>query len=157
MKIEATLFEYIFNEDIYVVPQAATKIAEQTLETNKPNWLKNGTSKEVIVIVKKSEPLNTELSSFLEKIITAVKFPYEELTICTEFPLNDLITDYKPKKIILFNLNPFELGLKDKIIQLYEPTIHQNVQFLRADSLSVLQQNVDKKKSLWLCLQRVFF
>lgn len=157
MKIEATLFEYIFNDDIFVIPQTENKISEKTLDIVKPNWLKNGSSKEVIVMVKKNEPLTQDLLSFLEKIIIAVKFPFEELTICSEHSLTDLMKDYNPKKVILFNVNPFELGLKDKTFQLYEPTLYQNTQFLRADSLTVIQENVDKKKSLWLCLQRVFF
>lgn len=138
------------NEDIYFIPSA---------QDYKP--LGKNIKKCVILVNDSSNTFIDQTSlTFLENILKAIQYCLDDITLINfhhhKTSFQKIIEQYAPKQIVLFDVNSFQIGIENEHILHYESIEINNTQLLSAESLSIIQKNVDKKKALWMALQRIF-
>lgn len=98
--------------------------------------------------------------TFLENILKAIDYSLDDISLINfhhyKISFQKIKEQYNPKHIILFDVNAFQLGIEDEHILQYESTQIENIQLISAESLTIIQNNIDKKKALWMALQRIF-
>lgn len=104
----------------------------------------------VVVLSKDWASYPEEEQMLLRKILGSVKVDINTVQMVAR-PLVDLnaLQIYRPAKILLFGANS-----SDGNLPLYESTTAQGFTVIRADDLSVLDEQ--RKKNLWLALQQMF-
>lgn len=117
--------------------------------------------KTIVVVNDKSQGLIKETNkAFLEKILSAAKLSLNDIAICNN-SINGITVEAVSKqtpveKVILFGPGAFEVGIKDAQIPKYELKTNKGISFLCCDNLEIIQADQNKKKALWLGLQRMF-
>lgn len=114
-------------------------------------------SKNILIICK-----NLELQKeFLSKIMKAVNIELSDDTALWDCKKSgiphwaELSKMVNPKKIILFGLQPSELGLH-LLIPVYQKMMWNNYEFLLADNLQAISEDKNKKQLLWNALKEIF-
>jgi hypothetical protein len=101
------------------------------------------------------------LEIFLSNILTAAKLDLSKdvcllkITAETGFSYIKFKTKVPIEKVILFGISPIKLGI-NLDLKLYTPMVFQNCIFLLADHLAIIQADVNKKRELWACLQKIY-
>jgi DNA polymerase III psi subunit len=154
----------IFSDTIYVKGEthnAQPKKEAEVIQTDEAvNFnFKGGNKKEILILIESSgEGVNQADLNFLLKILGAVKLQESDVAIINPKDQNFEISKaaFPIKTILIFGVNPFEVGIKDQNFTSYD--IHQwnGKNVLKGDTLSTISQNQDKKKALWVNLQRLF-
>ncbi len=149
------LLHEIFGQEELVLLSKDKKI-------QKPDHLGNN-QKQVLILVeeKKHEFLSSQDLSFLQNILKAIQYEVNDVAIINlenkQYNIEELIEYFEPKQIISFKVPPFNLGIQNKNIPKYTfAEIRDNIPFLHADALAIIQNDTDKKKALWLGIQRMF-
>lgn len=146
------------------VTETITKEVE--IETKEPTpaqiTLEGANKQKTIVIVNdKSQGVIKESNkAFLEKILSAAKLNLDDIAICNNsvqpITIGDVSKQSPTERVILFGPGAFEVGVKDAQIPKYELKINNGVSILCCDNLELIQTDQNKKKALWLGLQRMF-
>lgn len=102
--------------------------------------------------------LGEEDEAFLEKVLTAVDLKLTEVKMINTFKKNYLFENWDEipsEKIIFFGAEPedFFPGLQ---LENYQLKSSGGVRLLKAEALSTIQADKDKKTSLWNALKRLF-
>lgn len=124
---ESILFETTFDEELYNIPPPTT----------------------IVIDVKWSELPENEIL-LLSKILGSVKLSLASVRIVESRELDLSSWIEKPAKLIGFGTRITGVGYYDVI---ETPNTH----LLLADRLSILNEDDDLKKSLWICLKQLFF
>ncbi len=110
-----------------------------------------------ITIVSKKHFQKEDFDLFV-KILAALKLSLDDVALVCKKPevgFHELIRSLDPKKVILFGINPFEIGFKDAVANTYEIIEVGTIQLLQAEDFSVYHLDASKKKALWLNLQKL--
>jgi hypothetical protein len=121
--------------------------------------------KEVIIFFSGDEIEEGALISFLAKVFQAIKIDLQQdtcfinMVLIQSLNLAAMLQKYKAKSIILFGLEPPQLGIQFQLPP-YALIEHQGVQYLRVDDLKAIydeRQNGGKKMSgqLWKAIQKL--
>jgi hypothetical protein len=107
-----------------------------------------GTEKKIVreVVIVMSDA-DTAKKPFLEKILLAVNINLAEVAVFTS--VASIPADIHYNKAICF-------GEKISGVSYYVPSPIQNRTILLADTLAEIESDVNKKKLLWGCLQKMF-
>lgn len=103
---------------------------------------------------------------YLQKILGAVKINMAEAAYTLpvmprqQLQLNLSVLPQKLQYLFLFGIKPRQLGLHF-VLPLYQPIKYNDVTYLIADSLSIIQEerqagNNQKAAALWQALQQIF-
>ena len=141
---------YFYDFEIYNSPN-----------TDFPASASIGKNEKKLLIVLQNEDISEENKSFLEKILSAVKYNLDNdaqrLTIQKNeaIGINEILKKNEANDIVIFGINPKKLGLSFETI-LYKPSIISKKTFLVCHSLEQIKKSQDLKKALWIALQGVF-
>lgn len=150
--ISSSFHSLYANEDIYFIPSHS----EKTYIPLGKNF------KHCVIIVNDSYNTFIEETNltFLENILKAIQYSLDDITLINfhhhKTSFQEIKKQYSPKHIVLFDVNAFHLGIENEHILQYESTEIDNIQLISAESLTIIQKNIDKKKALWMALQRIF-
>jgi len=154
MKINQHALKYIFNETLFRQENTTIQKIETDLE-----YL-GGNNKEILIITPAhKEILIEEEKKFLIKILNSIGLQLEDVVIVNqkkEAPYSFYSNPFNPKKLILFGVKPFEIGIKEVDIPTYEIKDFQNTPILYVDKLTTIQSDLAKKKALWTNLKQLF-
>ena len=148
-KLNPIALKFLFEEDLYF------------FQTNSDGPKKNerklflGKNNKNISILSPIELTDDQLN-LLGKILSALSLSFDDVAIITNQNSLEFLEITKPNKILLFGVSPFEIGFKDITLNAYESTEIDNIKILQAEKFDFYQTNIDKKKALWLSLQRFF-
>ena len=104
----------------------------------------------VVLVSKDWSSYSEEQQMLLKKILGSVKVDIQTVQMLVR-PSVDLkaLQIYRPTKVLMFGVNS-----SDGDLPLYQATTAQGFMVIRADDLSVLDDQ--KKKNLWLALRQMF-
>ena len=137
-----------FNAPIYSCKDISSQI--QTTGNN---------SKGILVICQNFN--NSEISDFLKKILAAVNTDIDvdcallDIKYDTEITWSELMRSKKQEKVLLFGIEPAQLGLNLKLVK-YQLLNWNGMKILYSDSLEHVLADKNKKGFLWRELQLMF-
>ncbi len=144
------LNHYLYDFDVYKSPS-----------TEIPSELLLGDNEKKLLVVIKKEDFSAENRNFLSKILAAVKYELEKDAVIFSLPdgvsfsIADLVKESKMNDVILFGVNPKEVGFSFETI-VYVPHCINKVNILIAHGLEQIKVKTDLKKALWAALQQMF-
>ena len=131
--------------------ETTSQISIKTMGANLKNCL-------IIVADPGNDTINPTEKGFLESILKSVKFQLEDtLTVNVEEVSNEsieaLLAEQNHRWLIDFGTNRIRsLSNNDP----YKPILVGNKKYLKANTLTIISQDVEKKKMLWAALQEMF-
>jgi len=111
----------------------------------------------VIILVNSLTPTDSEL---LGKILGAVKLDLQSVDILDlgknqEINLSQIFTQKFVNQVISFGVDLSKVSLDVELIP-YQIFENQGIKFTHSDSLSSIQNDIPKKKALWVSLKVMF-
>ncbi len=96
----------------------------------------------------------------IQKIFAALKFTLLELALVntaenSPFTIEQLVASLSPKKLIIFGLEPSQLGIHTRIA-IHTPTDWGGIQVLWAAPLASIQSDIPTKREFWEALKELF-
>ncbi len=120
-----------------------------------------GFARQVLVLSWVDAATSSVTRPFLTKVLAAAQLDLAQDALFVELPLDQpigLLADVrqkKPDQVLVFGLPAVQLGLNMDIVP-YQPFVFQQITFLFADALSVLEGSKEKKTALWTALKSIF-
>ena len=150
----------LFNDELYLIASSQIEI-EVKKEVEKEAEVKKIIEKEkypLLVFIHEENQISGEDTGFLGKILKAVQIELDTIKLVNLYYEDKKDLDFFLGKIAVPVIISFSSGgLFSKIkAQKYQPTIYSQCQYLWADQLAEIRQDVGKKKLLWESLQKVF-
>ena len=130
-------------------------------DTNIPPEYLRGDNEKKLLIVIKNEDDSEENISLLTKILYAVKLNLKQDVLLLSNPkekifgINKMMQNGVVNKILIFGINPKEMGLSIST-QMYQVFTISAQQVLIAHPIDQIRQKQDLKKALWSALQKFF-
>lgn len=152
-ELSPIILSSLYEDELYSLEKSSSLRKCASLGKNK---------KHCVILIKETQHiiLSKPDLTFLENILKAIQYTLEDVLIINvnneNLTIKEIQKEHIPEKIILFNILPFEIGIQDKNVHKYEVMELENFNILTADSLQVITQDIDKKKALWISLQRMF-
>ncbi|MFN8354722.1 MAG: hypothetical protein U0Y10_09760 [Spirosomataceae bacterium] len=122
-----------------------------------------GYSQKVLILI--SEPKHSVLSEsdadFLEKVLKAVNLTSAEVDFINidkvdkQADFKDMLSAKQVHHFLTFGVPLKRLKLEILLVP-YQIKQVEGINFLYADPLATIQQDVAKKKALWVCLKKLF-
>lgn len=163
----------ILDTEIYVLPEEKNQLLNfvnpSSLEQNPfsdgeefeeepvPLEYEGGFEKGILVIYE-GKSLDSNLSDYLFKILGAVACSLKDIALATsentELTTMASITTLNPNKIIVFGKVRHEIMMSVK--KTYEVHQEDEIEYLFADDLKQISENLELRKALWKELQVLF-
>lgn len=142
----------------YQTPKEELSIVEEDSESSTINLQYEGGFEKGVLVVYQGDSLNADLHQFLFKILNAVGCSLKDIALTSanafeSTSLSDIMT-MNPNKIIIFGNFRHDVMMQKK--SNYEIINHEGIEYLFADDLKILFENIILKKSLWNELQVLF-
>ena len=118
--------------------------------------------KKTLVIVRNANAvhISDKQLSFLTKLLAACNLNLADVAVLnfhdhnsTEF--NEILDYFKPKIVLLFDVEPGEFGLP-MIFPQFQVQGHKDTLFVSSPSLEVIEPDKSLKGRLWVCLKKIF-
>ncbi len=137
-----------------------SKISIEKKNETVPEPIKIEENKKEIPLLLLANDISVAEKVFLEKVLNAVNLSLDEIEIFTN---NDLQkSDFKTfatgktyQRIISFGLPYSKIGISKMFVP-YQITIIKNIQFLMAELLPVVENDLAHKRIFWACLKQMF-
>ena len=146
------------NAEQKVLPQ--TKIDPDRINTG---WKYLGENKKkTLVVVRNAGAVHIpdKQLSFLTKLLAACNLNLADVAIfnfqdhnSSEF--NEILSFFKPKVVLLFDVEPGEFGLP-MIFPQFQVQGYKDAVFVSSPSLDVIEPDKSLKGKLWVCLKKIF-
>jgi len=167
-------YQQFFTENLYLVPDqtpattpipvpisAAEEINGDTVAAKTYRILgENRKGLLIVVSLPESEFAQLPRHDFLTKVLTSIKHLPDDVGFVNLNPQEKLDIYQISKETTLNALLAFGPGLldmsSDSKIHLYKPASIGKIPLLIADVLTTIENDVNKKKSLWVGLQSIF-
>ncbi len=168
LKLSGSHLPHIYHETVYrlgdnkPLDEADMGTDEEGLDLQNATYGKNLKKIAILVSYPEKEVIDDSDLTFLEKILAAVKLTSEHVVIINLSKLPDnynydqIQHDWSPQCLIAFGVTFFDINIKEETFNLYELKEYNSCRFLNGDALKTIAQNQDKKKALWVNLQRMF-
>jgi hypothetical protein len=164
MSIDNIKFPAIILQALYTKPLYNMKTSESAgdlTKTNNISYLGNN-QKKVAILIKSAEVIylpDDELN-FLLGILTACKLSMADIALInisknTSLTYKEITEQLKAEKILLFGINPTELGLPMQFPN-YQIQNYNSQVYLSSVSLDNQQTDKKEKMKLWNCLKKIF-
>ena len=118
--------------------------------------------KKTLVIVRNANAvhISDKQLSFLTKLLAACNLNLADVAVLnfhdhnsTEF--NEILNYFKPKIVLLFDVDPGEFGLP-MIFPQFQVQGYKDTLFVSSPSLEVIEPDKSLKGKLWVCLKKIF-
>jgi len=118
--------------------------------------------KKTLVIVRNANAvhISDKQLSFLTKLLAACNLNLADVAVLnfhdhnsTEF--NEILDYFKPKIVLLFDVEPGEFGLP-MIFPQFQVQGYKDTLFVSSPSLEVIEPDKSLKGKLWVCLKKIF-
>jgi hypothetical protein len=134
----------------------------QPLKNKKKIDFLGSNEKKIIFLANDSQSkfLNDTQMKFLQDLLIACRLTMADIAF-VNFSQNNSITyrelkdELNSEKFLIFGVAANELDLPFQI-PFFQIQSFNNQQYMLAPSLKELQTNVESKKQLWICLQKIF-
>lgn len=150
--------KYFITEDIYLVPdnRPASKEDEKITTSPEANKIESDEAAITAEPAKKEAeiiypltvitvPLDEEEKKLLNAILKAVSVKISDISI-----LNKETDQLQSNKVLVFGNIYYDR------LPLYKAIVQDNKEFLKADELSAINSDVEKKRKLWGSLKEMF-
>ncbi|MGK7392766.1 MAG: DNA polymerase III subunit psi [Candidatus Cyclobacteriaceae bacterium M2_1C_046] len=149
--------KYFITEEIYLVPdnRQSKQESEKTeapeaniAESDEAAITEEPAKKEAEVdypLTVVSAPLNEDEEKLLGAILKAVDVKFSDIAV-----LNKENDQLQSKKVLVFGHAYYNQ------LPLYKAIVQDDKEFLKADELSTINKDVEKKRKLWGCLKGMF-
>ena len=165
IKFEPTDIAFLFKNSLVdinakqqVLPQ--TDIITEPITTGFKYLGEN--KKKTLVVVRNADAVHIpdKQISFLTKLLAACNLNLADVAIfnfqdhsSSEF--NEILNYFKPKVVLLFDVEPAEFGLP-MIFPQFQVQGHKDAVFVTSPSLNVIEPDKSLKGKLWVCLKKIF-
>ena len=118
--------------------------------------------KKTLVVVRSADAVHIpdKQLSFLTKLLAACSLNLADVAVfnfqdhnSSEF--NEILNYFKPKVVLLFDVEPGEFGLP-MIFPQFQVQGHKDSVFVSSPSLEVIEPDKSLKGKLWVCLKKIF-
>ena len=118
--------------------------------------------KKTLVVVRNAGAVHIpdKQLSFLTKLLAACNLNLADVAIfnfqdhnSSEF--NEIVNFFKPKVVLLFDVEPGEFGLP-MIFPQFQVQGHKDAVFVSSPSLDIIEPDKTLKGKLWICLKKIF-
>jgi hypothetical protein len=118
--------------------------------------------KKTLVIVRNSSAVHIpdKQLSFLTKLLAACNLNLADVAVLNfqdhkSAEFNEILSYFKPKAVLLFDVEPGEFGLP-MIFPQFQVQGYKDAVFVSSPSLDVIEPDKSLKGKLWICLQKIF-
>jgi hypothetical protein len=118
--------------------------------------------KKTLVIVRNADAVHIpdKQLSFLTKLLAACNLNLADVAILnfqdhSSSEFNEIINYFKPKVVLLFDIEPAEFGLP-MIFPQFQVQGYKDSLFVSSPSLEVIEPDKTLKGKLWVCLKKIF-
>jgi len=146
------------NAEQQVLPK--TKIETEQIATGLKFLGEN--KKKTLVVVRNADAVHIpdKQLSFLTKLLAACSLNLADVAVfnfqdhnSSEF--NEILNYFKPKVVLLFDVEPGEFGLP-MIFPQFQVQGYKDAVFVSSPSLEVIEPDKSLKGKLWVCLKKIF-
>ena len=165
IKFEPTDIAFLFKNslvDINTEPQVLPKTKIETEQITSELKYLGENKKKTLVIVRNTDAVHIpdKQLSFLTKLLAACSLNLADVAIfnfqdhnSSEF--NEILNYFKPKVVLLFDVEPGEFGLP-MIFPQFQVQGYKDAVFVSSPSLDVIEPDKSLKGKLWVCLKKIF-
>ena len=165
IKFEPTEIAFLFKNSLVEINAEQQVLKQTKIETDQIN---NGSKylgenkKKILVIVRNAiaAHIPDKQLSFLTKLLAACSLTLADVAVLnfqnhnsSEF--NEILSFFKPKVVLLFDVEPGEFGLP-MIFPQFQVQGHKDSVFVSSPSLEVIEPDKSLKGKLWVCLKKIF-
>ncbi len=150
-ELDGFIFE-LFTDEIFLIDEEEIKTSNSSKTEVKEGSTGYAPELKSIVLIASGNDFHTN-KDFLEKVFAAVNLTFNDVSVVDAAPFSAL---EKSKKVIFMGTSPFENGIQNKKFNLYEVSEYENKLILHTDAAGMIIKNTDKKRALWVALQRMF-
>ena len=118
--------------------------------------------KKTLVIVRNANAVHIpdKQLSFLTKLLAACNLNLADVAVLNfqdhnSSAFNEIINYFKPKVVLLFDVEPGEFGLP-MIFPQFQVQGYKDAVFVSSPSLDVIEPDKSLKGKLWVCLKKIF-
>lgn len=165
IKFEPTDIAVLYKSSL-VETDAKQPVLGQTaanLEPGTTAWKYLGDNKKkTLVIVRNANSVHIpdKQLSFLTRLLAACNLGLADVAVLnfqdhnsSEF--NEILNYFKPKVVLLFDVEPGEFGLP-MIFPQFQVQGYKDAVFVSSPSLDVIEPDKSLKGKLWICLKKIF-
>ena len=165
IKFEPTDIALLFKNSLVEInaeQQALPQTKIETVQINTGLKYLGENKKKTLVVVRNSVAVHIpdkELS-FLTKLLAACNLNLADVAVfnfqdhnSSEF--NEILNFFKPKVVLLFDVEPGEFGLP-MIFPQFQVQGYKDAVFVSSPSLDVIEPDKSLKGKLWVCLKKIF-
>lgn len=154
MESDYSFLQFLIEEPVYRIQEkneqkntAAPITPAPSINSSESVKVNKSASKKILI---GASIMSDSSRDFLYKILAAVKVNPDDaiIQVCSNY---SELNHQEANKVILFGLN-----LPSENIPLYTPSKFQSQEVLIAEDLLQIEMDVNKKKSLWQALQKIF-
>lgn len=142
----------------YPEPKQEISLVEEDSENDSVNLEYEGGFGKGVLVVYQGKSLDPALHELLFKILNAVGCSLKDIALASSDAMEMIslsnVMAMNPNKIILFGNFRHDIMMLKK--SPYEIINHEGVEYLFADDLKILFENINLKKALWTELQVLF-
>jgi hypothetical protein len=165
IKLEPTDIAFLYKNSLVEI-NAKQQVLPQTNINDEPidsGWKYLGENKKkTLVIVRNASAvhISDKQLSFLTKLLAACNLNLADVAVLnfqdhnsTEF--NEILNYFKPKIVLLFDVDPGEFGLP-MIFPQFQVQGYKDTLFVSSPSLDLIEPDKSLKGKLWVCLKKIF-
>ena len=165
IKFEPTDIAFLFKNSLVETKaeqQILTQTKNQTEQINTGLKYLGENKKKTLVVVRNADAVHItdKQLSFLTKLLAACNLNLADVAIfnfqdhnSSEF--NEIVSFFKPKVVLLFDVDPGEFGLP-MIFPQFQVQGYKDAVFVSSPSLDVIEPDKSLKGKLWVCLKKIF-
>ena len=132
-------------------------------EPNAAGWKYLGENKKkTLVIVRSTDAVHIpdKQLSFLTKLLAACNLNLADVAILNfqdhnSSTFNEILNYFKPKVVLLFDVEPGEFGLP-MVFPQFQVQGYKDTVFVSSPALDIIEPDKSLKGKLWVCLKKIF-
>ncbi len=165
IKFDTTDIALLFKNSLVEIDTDQKVLTQANIATDPINtrWKYLGENKKKILVVVRypgAVHIPDKQLSFLTKLLAACNLNLADVAILnfqdhgsSEF--NEILIYFKPKVVLLFNIEPAAFGLP-MIFPQYQVQGYKDAVFVSSPPLEVIEPDKTSKGKLWVCLKKIF-
>ena len=118
--------------------------------------------KRILVVVRYADAIHIpeKQLSFLTKLLAACNLNLADVAVLNfqdhkTSKFNEILDYFKPKVVLLFDIEPGEFGLP-MIFPQFQVQAYKDTMFVASPSLETIEPDKTLKGKLWVCLKKIF-
>ena len=165
IKFEPTDIAILYKNSLVEINEKHRVLSQTNADANPivTGWKYLGENKKkTLVIVRNANAVHIpdKQLSFLTKLLAACNLNLADVAVLnfhdhSSSAFNEIINYFKPKVVLLFDVEPGEFGLP-MIFPQFQVQGYKDAVFVSSPSLEVIEPDKSLKGKLWVCLKKIF-